>query len=590
MDQHTSSAKDSEALGQVEPISQGGSHDHVETTAPDEEEAIYWDSTTWINLTALCFADFSATFSITLVPSAIAYIVARFPEDAGIAAWIASAMTMVAAILVLPFGEFVDIFGRKKTLLVLFALGFIGMMIAGRASSLKMVIVGQAFNGLGLSATYIILPVIYEIVPKRHRPLTGVLTGCTVGCGFVISPIIEGICIKRGYGGPLEGWRTGIYISAALYGVSFCALLLGFSPSPRILGEGLSTSQRFAKMDWIAIFLLASGLSLFLTGLGIGGYLHPWASATTLCCLIIGFLLCLATCARIYFKKDSILPHRLFEHRNFATTLVVRATGSFAQLACGAYLPQVVVYLFEADGLLQAVWTLPFSLALIAGAVTAGIIFWWTKEGRWIAVIAMGVLALGSGIMLLVKADWTFAQFIWPTIILGASVGMEGQVLNIIAALATPDEYTATAVSAASLCASLGSSVGITIFGQIFTSKLSTFLPAYVSRAVLAAGLSEEMLPTFLAAMAAGNSTAYTEIPGVTPEVLSALGTSTKDAYAESFKYIWYALLAFALATFLIALLFKSTVPQMTAKVSSPAQETMFSKIKHHHHTTSKGG
>lgn len=548
----------------------------------DDEETLYWNTSTWVNMAALCFAYFSGTFAVTIAPSAIAYIVQSFPTEAANAAWIATSMTMVATIILLPLGEFIDIFGRKWTLLVAMIFGLTGTIVIGRATSLNMVIVGQALNGVGLASGYLIQPIIYEIVPKRHRPLTGALTGVTVGGGFIIAPIIEGACIKAAYGGPLNGWRTGMYIGAAFYGASFLALLIGYSPSPRPLGEGLTTKKRLAKLDWIAIFLLASGLTLFLTGLGTGGHLHPWASASTLCLLIIGLALLVATGVRFWMTPEGLLPHSLFRHRNYATTLVVRCTGSFAQLGCQAYLPQVVVYLFQTDGILQAVWTLPFSLGLIGGAVIAAFIFWKTKEGRWIAIVALGILAVGAGCMTLVRPDWKFVQWMWPPLVIGIAVGCEGQVLNIIAALATPDEYIATAIAATSLSACLGSSIGITIFGQIFTSKFTEFYPAIVGGAVLEAGLPASSLASLLSAAAIGDTEAFANIPGVNEEVLAVLGPSTKVAYADSFVYIWYCLLAFALATMLVALLFKTTVPQMTAKISSPVQENVVSRKLHH--------
>jgi hypothetical protein len=167
----------------------------------------------------------------------------------------------------------------------------------------------------------------------------------------------------------------------------------------------------------------------------------------------------------------------------------------------------------------------------------------------------------------------------WPPLIMGLSVGIEAQVLNVIAALATPDEYIATAVSAASLCATFGSSIGITIFNQIFSSKLKTLLPAYVTEAVLAAGLPASSVESLLIAMGAGDPTAYATIPGVTPDVLAAMQVASKNAYAKSFTYIWYALLAFALVTMAAAGLFKTTKPQMTAEVSSPVKGTLITRL-----------
>ncbi|KAH0829721.1 hypothetical protein AYO21_10626 [Fonsecaea monophora] len=588
-------AEKSQEEQQIEVVKHGGGGgspgaSDVESADSEEKDTIFWDASTWINVAALVTAYISSTYAATVPTGAIAYIIANWPAEAGSAPWIATALTLVVTVIVLPLGEFIDIFGRKRPFILSCVAGLVGSIITSRATSLQMVIVGQVFNGVGLAAGYLIQPVLYEIVPKRHRPLTGAITGIFCGGAYILAPIVEGIVIKKEIGGPLEGWRAGIYVSAGLYGLGMIALLVGYSPSPRTLGVNLSTRQRLKKMDWIAILLLMAGLTMFFVGMGIGDVLYPWKSAAPICLLVIGFVLILGAAFKTYKNKDGLLPHSLFTHRNFALSLVVRATGSFAQLGCQAYLPQVIVYLFESDGLLQAVWTLPFSVANIGGALVTAGVFWYTKEGRWLAVVAMGTLAIGAGTMTLVKPTWSFVQFMWPPLIIGLSVGTEAQVLNIIAALATPDEYVATTVAATTLFACAGSTIGITIFGQIFNSKKKKYLPLYVAEAVLAAGLPQTSLERFLTAMAtASDASAYADIPGVTPAVLSALQVSTKDAYAKSFTYIWYALLAFALVTMAIACFFKTTKPQMTAKVSSPVQETVIAKMAHHVHHGKRG-
>jgi hypothetical protein len=52
--------------------------------------------------------------------------------------------------------------------------------------------------------------------------------------------------------------------------------------------EGKTKLQQVKELDFIGMFLFTAGMVLFLIGLSWGGTTYPWASAHTLCTLIIG--------------------------------------------------------------------------------------------------------------------------------------------------------------------------------------------------------------------------------------------------------------------------------------------------------------
>ncbi|CRK44549.1 hypothetical protein BN1723_019479, partial [Verticillium longisporum] len=54
---------------------------------------------------------------------------------------------------------------------------------------------------------------------------------------------------------------------------------------------GKTRWQMTKDLDFVGIFLYVSGCVLFLIGLSWGGVAHPWASAATLCTLLIGLAL-----------------------------------------------------------------------------------------------------------------------------------------------------------------------------------------------------------------------------------------------------------------------------------------------------------
>jgi len=73
----------------------------------------------------------------------------------------------------------------------------------------------------------------------------------------------------------------------------------------------------------------------------------------------------------------------------------------------------------------------------------------------------------------------------------------------------------------------------------IFNSKIKTALPAQLSTAAINAGLPASSLSRLILAFTSGNAGAFKSIPGVTPDVIAVLTAGSRQAYADSFRYIW---------------------------------------------------
>lgn len=535
----------------------------------------HWNFKVMSSLAAVYFAWFATTFASTTGSSSLAYVAQRFPGSASQVAWMSTAPYVVASVFIVPFGELSDLLGRKYFLCTCLAAGVVGTLVTGRAGSFGQAVGGQCISGIALVLAYFPAPLVQEIVPKLARPVVMGIGGCIVGTGFIIAPLVEGACIKAGYGGVLEGWRVGYYISAGMYAAAIVGVLIFYKPAARPNPTHTSAFSRLLKIDWIGTFLLAAGLTLFLVGLSGGGTLHPWDSAATLALIIIGgvFLIGLVVWCTIG-TKEGIFLHSLFTHRNFAITLVVRGVGTFAQIGCQAFIPQLIVIVFTSDGVLQAVWQLPFAVSLIFGALVAGIGMRVTREIRWLAVLAMAFLALGSGLLTIIKPDENFARFFFPTAIVGFGIGMEAQIMYVLAGLCTPDHLIGTALMVASLSGAVSGAVGVVIFQVIFNAEITKNLPKFVAEAVLPAGLPMKDLLPLLEAIATRDPAALEQVPGITPTILGAAAAAIKNAYAYSFHDVWYALLAFALVAMIISFFIGTTKLQMTDAVAAPAGRT----------------
>jgi len=538
-----------------------------------EEELFKWDLAICTNLLALFMCYFSSTWGLLVPTSSIAFIVEQFPDGAGKSAWIAAAVSIPNCVLQAFMGELSDILGRKHFLLAGMLLGITGAIVSSRANNVEMIIGGQVLNGCGLTLGYLAIPLVSEVVPKDKRPQMQGLAGVIAGIATMIGPVIQGAFIKNGVGGDTNGWRGGFYLCAGFYALTFISLVLFYHPAPRPGQNELSTMSRVAKIDWLGVFLVASGLVLFLVGLHYGGNPYEWTDPLVLCTLIIGgVLLMIFGIYNWRFRKDGLLHHAFFEHRNFAISMALNFVGGIVLFGGQAYLPQEIVTLFTNDAILTGVYNIPFNGFSIISAFIAGIIMGLTKEAKPIVITAFSFLLAGSGIMAVMEPHINFAAWFFPTALLGFGVGAQLSILNVVVSVCTANEYIAHAMSVVAAVRALGGSIGIVIFHAIFYTKTKEILPKQLAKAVLVAGLPQENLTQFLTAAAAGVGAQLLELPGVTEEVIEAYRLAYPKALADCYRFIWYSLIPFAAVSLGISFFLKTTKAQMTRQVAAGVQ------------------
>lgn len=111
-----------------------------------------------------------------------------------------------------------------------------------------------------------------------------------------------------------------------LWGLTAVGLFIGYRPPKRHTRyDHLSFWQKIGRLDLIGTGLLTTGLTLFLTGLNLGGGIFEWRTAQVLGTLVVGIVVMIAFAIYEWkFTKTGILHHDLFRGgknrgRTFAT-------------------------------------------------------------------------------------------------------------------------------------------------------------------------------------------------------------------------------------------------------------------------------
>jgi len=116
---------------------------------------------------------------------------------------------------------------------------------------------------------------------------------------------------------------------------------------------------------------------------------------------------------------------------------------------------------------------------------------------------------------------------------------------NVILTIVSPDEVIATVIAVALSIRLVGGSIGYAIYFNVFSNKLTEVLPTNVGTAAVKAGLPLTEVVAFVTALVAQNTTALSEIKGLTPAILEAAQGAVKDSYVEGFQRIYLVSIAF---------------------------------------------
>ncbi|RSL42116.1 hypothetical protein CEP54_015596 [Fusarium duplospermum] len=344
---------------------------------------------------------FACTWAMSVPSSNIALILAEYPTGQALAPWIAATTSLSVCVILVFIGDLSDIFGRRWFTYLASAAGVVGLIVAGRATSVPMIIAGQVISGIDLTIGCLATPHLAEAVPKRWRaPVVGVAT-MFVSVSGVGGHLSQGAFMKHGVGGQNKG------------------LLFFYRPGKRPNLERYSTQTQLLKIDWLGIFLGASGLLLLLLGMQFGGQLkYPWDSAMVICLQVIGTIVLVVLCT---------------------ISLVLNFIEGMLIFSVQAFMPQIILVMLTADFFLSVVYNLPNALFTMVAAVGFSWIAVKTREAKWIALCSLCCLVIGSGLMALMQPDINYAVYTIPACLIGAGIGGLGVIIPIISTLCTPD-------------------------------------------------------------------------------------------------------------------------------------------------------
>ena len=130
-----------------------------------------------------------------------------------------------------------------------------------------------------------------------------------------------------------------------------------------------------------------------------------------------------------------------------------------------------------------------------------------------------------------------------------AGIGFGAPLILIITGvqLSTPHHLIATATAVTTSSRAVAATVFTAIYAAAFSTRLDTNIPSYVEKAALEAGLPRSSLHAFIGALASGDSSALSAIPGVNMTVVNSGLAALRRASADSLRVVYIIAVPFGL-------------------------------------------
>jgi EmrB/QacA subfamily drug resistance transporter len=446
-------------------------------------------------------------------------------------AWMTTAY-LLATTLVMPiYGKFGDLWGRRNLFLVAIGLFTVASVGAALAPDFTWLVVWRGVQGLGGGGLMILSQaIIADIVPARERAKYMGPIGALFGLSAIVGPLVGGFFTDSA----ALGWEWAFWINVPV-GVAVLAIGWFALTLPR---KRSTTPVDYAGI--VALSATTTSLVLFTDVGGRDGW-DSWQALSLLAALVVsGGAFVLVERRAV----EPVIPLSLFRNRTFVVATALGAAVGLGMFSAIAFMP---TFLQMSSGLSAAnsgLLMLPMTAGIILTIQSSAVVI--QRTGRYKLFTVAGVAVIMAAMVWMTTLSgatslWTIGTMFF---LLGAGLGLIMQNVVLAAQNAVPATHIGTATSTNNYFREVGATLGVAVFGTLFTSRLADNL-----RGALVANQEQ--------AAQAGITSPETLVPAAVQAAGEPLRSAIVDAYANSLAPVFWYLVPILAVAFLLALVLK---------------------------------
>jgi MFS family permease len=429
----------------------------------------------------LTLAAVSLVYGLTqsLVLPILPLLQGRLHTSQNATTWILTAYLLSASICTPIIGRVGDIFGKRRTAVVVLSVVALGSILSAVASSIYVMIISRAIQGAGGALMPLAFSMIRDTFPARliGRRVGFLATLAAVGGGLglvLAGPIVD-----------LVGYQWLFWVPAA------ASLVLALAVHRY---ASYATSHGAGRISIVPAALLSSWLVALLIAVSEGSH-WGWASAATDLLLVASAVLLVLWVAAELRARAPLIDMRMMRRRAIWTANVVAFLFGAGMYSVIAFVPQFLEtpsstgYGFGASITTAGLLVLPFTASMfVFGTLSGSLSF---KFGTRSVLLGGSMISI-PGCLLLALGHSALWQIGVATLVIGAGLGLAFSAMTNIVVQAAPIDQVGAASGMNANIRTVGGAIGAAAIGSVITSRTTAVgLPAnsaYTLGFVLIAG------------------------------------------------------------------------------------------------------
>ena len=522
-----------------------------------EQQKVHSHSEIMRIMTGLMTGLLLAALDQTIVSTALKSIVEEF-NGLNHYTWVVTAYLLTSTASTPLYGKISDLYGRRPVFQFAIVTFLIGSLAAGAATSMNQLIAFRAIQGLGagglMALTFVIIG---DVVAPRDRGRYQGFFGAVWGLSSVAGPLLGGYFSDNQQILGITGWRWIFYINLPF---GLLALVL------TSMNLHIPFTKRDHKIDYLGAILLVTGVSALLVGISVYGPERGWTDSNTIIAFVIFLLFAIAFLMVERQVQEPILPLSLFKNHTFSLTSALGAVIGAGMFGAIVMLPLYLQVVKENSATEAGLKLIPFMLGIVSMSIFSGKQI--SKHGHYkrFPIMGLAIMSIGLGLMSTLDRATPFWQLAIFAILIGMGLGLSMQTIVIALQNAVKPQELGIATSSNTFFRSIGSTIGVALFGAIYANRLATYMPQEIAK------------------LAESNPAAMV---GATPEKIESIRNNTSvittfspelrdsiyNAFVHSFHIVFISALPLTLLGLVLAFFLRETPLRTNNPEFKKAQE-----------------
>ncbi|WP_084499857.1 MDR family MFS transporter [Brevibacterium album] len=417
----------------------------------------------WLLFIGLMLAMFMFSLNQTILATALPTIVGEL-DGVDQMLWIQTGFMLSSTILMPAYGKLGDQLGRKPLFIFAISVFLVGSIVGFFAQSMPVLITGRIVQGVGGGGMMILSQsIIASVVPARQRGKYMGIMGSVFAVSSVAGPLIGGWLTE----GP--GWRWAFLLALPLGLLAILATVFFFREDP-------STRTGEHGVDVFGLALIAVFTSAVVLVAAWGGTQHEWTSPVILGLCAAAVLSAVAFVLVELRVRTPIIPMELFRDRNFTLASITGILLSVGMFGVISYMPTYLQMTHELSPSVAGLSMTPLMAAMLIVGTTVG--FAVSKYGRYrrFPIIGMAIATAGLVLLSTLHVETPMWQIMIWLGVFGTGLGLAMQQLVLIVQNSFPVSMVGTATASNNYFRQVGGTLGMSLVGTLFTSRLMSNL------------------------------------------------------------------------------------------------------------------